>query len=484
MMNTEQRFTTNDTNHSLETMASFNADQPLNLTVTNASGGVSVETDDSLQAGDLRIAATHTDGRPFDDQDHHLTVSVEGNTVSVHPDWQFASGVTGIARRIRDQLQHGFRPEDWNLANLKLGPELDFDIVVALPSSIADDSNVRIRTASGDITARGFAAGTSIASASADVHACELRGIVAIHTASGDIRTERITESLEINTASGDIFVSDGDFWLAARSASGDVVVDGAELRNSRITTVSGDVTLDAFFNNSGSYGVETVSGDVHIHAIVPGNDTRATLGFGTLSGSAQVVEAWQKRKRREWDIGEGDDGPSIHVKTVSGDMSARAELDSGVKARTIAMPSREIDAEEDEASNDFDRADFRQEMRDVSRGMKDYYKGMKTYSKEMKHQDRVGSPVAPVPPVPSAPMPVRQASETGNMDSSASSGSTGTSGGEDGAVQATQPVQAPAQFSDGSRDERLAVLEALEKGEIDIDDALARLEGSQRQPR
>ena len=516
-MTADQTFSTTADNRQLETVVHFNADAPLTLSASNASGSVDISTDTALQAGTLRVAATRTDGGTFEDDDHHLTVKAEGNTVSIHPDWQFASGMSGLARRIRDQLQHGFRPEDWNLSRLKLSPELDFNIVITLPLSLKEGSQMKIRTASGEVSARDITAGVSIATASGDVDARTLTGTVAVHTASGDVEMADVTESLEMNTASGDLSVSGGDAWLAARSASGDVSIRNMQLRNARITTVSGDIQLDSIFNNSGSYGMETVSGDISLSTILPGSDAAATLAFGTLSGSSHVDDAWQHRKRREWHAGEGDNRISINVKTVSGDLSARARLDPSVTTRSLEMPSSRYE--------DIESSDFRDEM-------KTFGKEMKAFGKEMKHMthpDHMNHPTAPIPPVPPTPhVPTPPAPPTPPAGARRSDDSGIFTAGPSGrdyrrdqtpSAQPTEPVSPPERFTDeehrpasaeqdnvpielpeptdirattsqsgeasaaDTRDERLRVLEALEKGEIDIEDALARLEAAKDQP-
>lgn len=512
-MTTEQPFTLNNDRQKLETDVSFNADAPLTLSASNASGRIDITTDVSLPAGTLRVSATRTDGSQFEDDDHHLTVKVEDNTISIHPDWQFASGVSGLARRIRDQLQHGFRPEDWNLSRLKLSPELDFNISVALPASLKQGSRIKIRTASGEVSASDIVANTSVATASGDVEARNLVGTIAIHTASGDVDVANVTESLEINTASGDVEISGGDAWLAARSASGDVSIRGMQMRNSRITTVSGDIALDATFDNAANYGMETVSGDVDLRVALPGSDASGTLGFGTLSGSSRVDPDWQQRKRREWYAGDGDTRISVNVKTVSGDLSARARLDASIDARSLEMPSST--PEDDAAEGDFGR-----EMRAIG-------EEMKRVGQELKGIGRPDHPTAPVPPtpqdsVPPAPPtpPARPADPqgvgpTGDHSHLFTSGPSGHDYRHTTPPQAhpTEPVSPPEPYTDEpaeqpseaeiiametsetsetpaapevssettpseSREERLRVLEALEKGEIDIEDALAQLEG------
>lgn len=507
-MTTDQIFTVTDDGRKLETDVSFNADAPLTLSASNASGSVDVMTDVTLPSGTIRVSATRTDGSEFNADDHHFNVKVDGNSISIHPDWQFASGVSGLARRIRDQLQHGFRPEDWNLSRLKLSPELDFDITISLPAALRPGSQVKIRTASGEVSAKEIVANVSIVTASGDVQARNLTGTVAIHTASGDVEADNITESLEINTASGDVSITGGDAWLAARSASGDVSIRGMTVRNSRITTVSGDITIDSIFNNAANYGMETVSGDVDLRIALPGRNAAATLGFGTLSGSSRVNPDWEQRKRREWYAGEGDNRITVNVKTVSGDLAARARLDESIEARAIEVP---VQTPTEDVVDD----DFRQEM-------KAFGEEMKKIGHEMKHIGRsihATTPVPPrqtdsVPPVPPTPLagPPRSGEPAEDHSHIFTSGPSGQDYRQTPPTQSqqTEPVSPPTPFTeepaeqpreaeiiamesiepetdtqettsgaqtDDSRDERIRVLEALERGEIDIEDALAQLE-------
>jgi hypothetical protein len=565
-MTTDTPFTTSDDGSRLETTVSFNADAPLTLSASNASGRVAVTTDASLPAGTIRVQATRTDHSPFEEDDHHFTVKADGNEISIHPDWQFASGVSGLARRIRDQLQHGFRPEDWNLSRLRLSPELDFHIAVTLPGALAEGSQIKLRTASGEVEARAIAANTSVVTASGDVDVRDVTGTVAIHTASGDVEATGITESLEINTASGDVAIIGGDAWLAARSASGDVAIRGMQLRNSRLTTVSGDIHMQAVVNNTANYGIETVSGDVSLDLTLPAQGCRATLGFGTLSGSSDIGAAWDKQKRREWTAGEGDRGPTINVKTVSGDLGARARLDAGVTARSMEMP-RSAPAEEDIDG----MYDFKHEMKHFGKEMKQLGKEMQHMGHSMGHVPPVTPPTLPTPPTPPVPHHDERAreqerrlmereqrllereqrlqeregerqrrrdeqqerrnerqerrdesqrlrdldqrlrdEERRRQDAEATGIFTAGPSGVDfrnvtPPAQQTEPVVPPAPFTEEtdtvsgtdtgttpskpqepasgtSRDERLRVLEALEKGEIDIEDALAQLESDPNQ--
>ena len=390
-MATDPTFTTSPDHRRLEASVTFNADSPLTLSASNASGHVDITTDATLPAGTIEVAAIRTDNGEFADDDHHLTVKVEGNTISIHPDWQFASGVSGLARRIRDQLQYGFRPEDWNLSRLRLSPELDFHIIVRLPANLADGSQIKLRTASGEWTPATFARGRASLPPPGDVNARDLTGTISIHTASGDVDAENIIESLEINTASGDVSISGGDAWGGALGERRRRIHDFA-LRNARITTVSGDVSLRATFNNAANYGIETVSGDVSLKATLP---NAAGSRFRHPLGSSHVGGVWEKQKRREWTAGSGASGADDQHQ--DGQRRPHRERRSGRERRGtyLAMPQRTPDV----TAETYDGDDLRFQGRDE--GVR---REMKEFGREIRHM--VGAGEVPRVPPPTPPTP------------------------------------------------------------------------------
>ena len=151
---------------------------------------------------------------------------------------------------------------------------------------------------------------------------------------------------------------------------------------------------------------------------------------------------------------------------------------------------------------------------------MKAFGKEMKKFGQEMKHIGRPDHPTAPVPPTPPTPTPpappVPPTPAQPHRDDDSHLFTAGPSGHDfrsasASQAQPTEPVTPPEPFTEepadqpseaeiiametsdtnptpevtpepqetDSREERLRVLEALEKGEIDIEDALARLESN-----
>ena len=308
--------------------------QPLDLSITNARGEIKVQASDQPN---VWVVVRRTDGRT-EEETVQVTVSVEGNRISVRPSWQVASGISGFARKLKDQLQTGLNTNEWKFDNLKFSPDLDYDMRIEVPRNLFEGSRVSAKSASGSIEVNGLHAATTIASASGSVRAGDLDGRLAIHSASGSVKVKSITGSLEVNTASGSIKVEDGESWVALRTVSGSITVDRFTMKNARITTVSGSVHGSAIINNQSDYSFETVSGSVHLNVILP-TDGVSTLNFKALSGSAHAGGDWQGDGKRSWHAGSGGAGPTMRVKTVSGSLNTQAHVESSIPTRHEALP-------------------------------------------------------------------------------------------------------------------------------------------------
>ena len=126
----------------------------------------------------------------------------------------------------------------------------------------------------------------------------------------------------------------------------------------------------------------------------------------------------FRRTDRRLWQSGAGDSGPRIDVTSVSGDLTAEfAAAENGV-APVAAPAARRVDLAPAPPAP-------------------------------------LAPPAAPLPPTPT---PGSTVAQTGGVS-------------EDAARQDTGPAQSEAH--------RLAVLEAVERGEIDVEEALRRLEAA-----
>jgi hypothetical protein len=388
--------------------------QPLLLTVHNASGNVTVRAADR---GDVRISHTSI-GLPGDlgDDEAVLLIDARNNRIDVRPNPRLGAGWAG---------------------------EIDLDAVVGQISKAfrwggmwSSAKPGKVRVASGrhgwsDIAIdiempRAITGRVEVHTASGDVRIEDITAEIELHTMSGDMRVVRTSGDLVLQTASGDLAVEGSRGRLSVRTASGDVRVGAARSEGFEIQTAAGDSVVDALLAGDGPCRVQSASGDVHLtlrRPAVNGEEPAVTLAFHTVSGDAHVTPPFRKVDRRLWRAGPGDRGPRIDVTTVSGDLSADIAAAAGAFVAAPPPPVRVGDAPP-------------------------------------------APPAPPEPPAapawpspPPAPEVAVERQPYGAPDLAASEAET------EGARPAALDPAA-----------RLAVLEAVERGEIDVEEALRRL--------
>lgn len=164
-----------------------------------------------------------------------------------------------------------------------------------------------------------------IGTASGDISVEETSGQVRVRTASGDVRLRAIRGEVAAESASGDLLIQEAVGSLHARTASGDVRIAGGDLLSAVVRTASGDLRLDASLAGPGPFRLETVSGDIGLHLASPadaGAEPELSLSFRTVSGKARVAAPFRAQGSRSWRVG-GGGGAEVAVKSVSGDLDA-----------------------------------------------------------------------------------------------------------------------------------------------------------------
>lgn len=242
-------------------------------------------------------------------------------------------------------------------------------------------------------------------------------------TASGDVHAKGLRADGQFRTASGDLTILDASGTLAAESVSGDVAIDVTAAADLTIKTVSGDVAVKGGVLDRTA--VTTTSGDVML-------DSKLGAGphsIATLSGDA-VIRAGA--------------GVTVKARTVAGDLRSdlphRSEGGPGRRSIVVGNGSTEL------------------QFRSVSGDLRVMGSG----------EIADAAFAIPVPPTPPAP-PRAPASP-----------------GRAGAGPADEAVDAAPADDAGVDVElaRLTILRALERGDIDITEATARLaalDGSDR---
>lgn len=489
---------------------SIDPSEPLQLSVSNASGEIRIAGSD--QAG-IWVVVRRSDGNGDHDPDIiPVTVDVDGNHISVHPDWGVAGGVAALARKIKDQLQNGLNPGDWDLSRFRLNPDLNYDIRVQIPRHLVAGSKVTAKTASGQLSVSDVEADVVAATASGRIELKKLRGRITTNSASGAIAIDGVHGSLEANTASGSLTVADGEAWTALRTVSGRINIERFVMKNARLASVSGSINANVTADNAQEYSVSTVSGSVNLELRVPAAVT-TTLASRSASGWAKVREEWVSTGRRTWTVGSGAQGPAFNVKTVSGSLKASARADAGLAARNEPLPApvggEASDRVDSSTVDDVDVTGAGHRHGEDHFDLDTHMDGMTSWARDFAQDFKKNfaslatPPVPPQPPAPpsasapaapSVPPTPPEPAAPARDDTAAISAQPWTwssgSGSPPPTGQATAPIPGtpqPAPDTQASADaqatpdavdaERLRVLEALERGDIDIDEALAKLD-------
>jgi hypothetical protein len=478
----------------------FDLSQPLDLSITNVNGEVKVKASDEQT---IWLVVRSNKRQP--DEPINLTVAVDGNKISIHPDWQLSSSLAGLARKIKDQLKNGLEPGDWNLSKLRFGDDFDYDIRVEVPRGLVEGSKVSLRTTSGAIDVDGLRTNVSGASASGSINARDLQGQVSLHTASGSVHADQIHGSLEINTASGSIKVNGGEAWTALRTVSGSIKVEDFVMKNAKVASVSGSIRATFLANNNAPYSFDTVSGSVHLTTTFPAGDEGPTLTFRSVSGSANADGEWISTGKRTWRIGNGG-GAQFRANTVSGSLRASGRRDASVVARNEPMPNSDrYDTEQptEEVHHHQGHHDFGHDIHhDHGHGFghnieTDEISKAVNWAKEAARRftqpvEPPSPPTPPTPPAPATPAPPATPASPATavtppappmnpfvpeVDAPATEAQTAPSQVTQTPAPAPQPQVATTEGERPEDEEALKVLEALERGDIDVEEALARIE-------
>jgi DUF4097 and DUF4098 domain-containing protein YvlB len=395
MTNEFQNVNIKHTEEHEESELTLPAGKPMNLTASNSNGEIRVFSSDRPN---VAVRTTkHGAGSAQAIADSYTNIVQTGNTIVVSVENVHWVKIGDLGSSIVD-LVKGKR----SLSGLGV---TGIDIEIELPRETATHTQNKSR----------------FNSASGDIHVSGLSGKIDVNTASGEITVEEgASVVLTANTASGEVTVLDVGGRFIARSASGDINVQRGRLEHLTVNTASGDVNVEASWAGKESSSLHTVSGDVNLRLASPA----ARLTFSTVSGDADVHAPFERDGRGQWRLGPaGQTGPTISVKTVSGDIHVDGSIG---EAPVVDLPS----------SAPTEPVQF----------------------------------VPPAPPAPPTPPAPPSTSESFPFNG--------------GAIQPTEPIDQVVEEPDPeSEAERLNVLQALERGEIDIDEAMSQLDAIEGQP-
>lgn len=422
-------------------------DRPLDLTVDNPQGAVSVRA----VARDDVLVRWRKHGRSWGRYADQVGLIMESdeNRIRIRPE-QPSGGFLGLAR-------------GWaGTGDLALDIEIPRRPAVLGPAGEAG-TRLKVRTAS---------AATSVA---------DVAGAVSVATASGDVHLAGVTGDLSVTSASGDIAATGAAGHLAVRTASGDIQVEAGRLTGWSLSSASGDARIAATPAGAGPFQTQTVSGDVTLALRLPDAPdapAAATVAFQSVSGDAEVRRPFRREDRRSWRLGpDGLPGPHLTAKTVSGDLEVTAAL-----VPPDAVPSHAPDPAPDPTSGVATDFPPPPPSPPVANAGADHPVRAASVAPDaptspLPPPSPPAPPAVPAPPEPPIPLFAPADPPLGDADARIAPPTPPAPtpdvppSAETTAADAAQEPQAPDDAT------RLEVLLALERGEIDIDEAMRQLD-------
>jgi hypothetical protein len=248
---------------------------------------------------------------------------------------------------------------------------------------------------------------------------------VTVDTASGSVAARGLRGSQRYRTASGDLHLEDASGRIDINAVSGDVFLQLAGSADLGAKTVSGDIQVEG--GSLVSVRAQTTSGDIRLDSPLGGSGSHA---IETLSGDVTIVAVA---------------GLRVEARTVSGDLTSelphRSEGRAGRRVIVVGDGAAELA--------------FRSVSGDLRiRGAGSADGGRSAVPLPPR------PPVPPIAPKPPLPGPSDDPSTLSRVDASAEGPAAG------GDERAPDPLA----------EERLGILRALERGELDVAAAIDRL--------
>lgn len=285
--------------------------------------------------GHLRIRLTDTDLQ---------LRATDEDQVALRATFEIDAGSEEEADRIFDEARLEVVAGDGSLEVAERGSRKD--LASTLRRLVSGRSGVQLSV---DGTApRG--ATLRIDGVSGDLVVAGMRGEQWYGTVSGDLYATELGGNAHVTTVSGDAILRAEDrLALTAQAVSGDISTIAPRLASAKISTVSGDIELEARFDRTGDFRADSVSGDMVI-GLVGG----ATVEVHGISSDLRVEMDHRlegRADRRRAVIGDGT--PRIAFHSMSGDVVVRkphrlepTDPTTGAPATGPAAPTTPSDEE------------------------------------------------------------------------------------------------------------------------------------------
>ena len=177
----------------------------------------------------------------------------------------------------------------------------------------------------------------SVAMASGWLDALDLTGEQRYRATSSETRLRGVAGDIELSTVSGDATIElGGATQLSIKSVSGDVRVSGGRLDALRVATTSGDVRVESPLVGSAGNRIETLSGDAEIVAGAGIRVEARTISGDLTSDLPHRSEG--RMGRRTLVVGDGS--IALEFRSVSGDLRIRDRARHADPTRPPEPPS------------------------------------------------------------------------------------------------------------------------------------------------
>lgn len=201
------------------------------------------------------------------------------------------------------------------------------DLEVRVPLA----SHVAVRTREGVVEIRRVSGAVDLESATGDLRIHDDPRFVYARSVGGDVEITGMSKVMRASSVAGSVTVDNAAGYVEVSTVSGPIRLNGRNLWEGRVQTVSGDITFDGDFQEGGSFAFESNSGrielllspharaDVDVSAYAGRLETElagaSVSGLGVAGAGGTAADA--TGRERAFALNGG--GTRLHVRTFKG---------------------------------------------------------------------------------------------------------------------------------------------------------------------
>ena len=192
------------------------------------------------------------------------------------------------------------------------------DLIIYVPTL----SRVAVKAVATDIEVSDVFGGMQLRSISGDITLENGRERISLKTVSGSISATKTTGKLQANSASGDIEVAAHEGDIGIETLSGDIEIEARSVRHLTGASISGDVTVEAVFEQDVTAKLTSVSGSISVSLDGPLDFVfQANSNSGNIDNRLSADEVVKEYGMRSLQGRVGNGAGSLTVRSVSGEI-------------------------------------------------------------------------------------------------------------------------------------------------------------------